>query len=65
MGERQSLMTLVAEHFRVKERCLFHRAGHVVCLYKGFRLQPMPYHLASCLGKPARVSTHAIVTLAK
>jgi len=41
-GERrQSLMTLVAEHFRVKERCLFPPvAGHMVCLYKGFRLQP-------------------------
>ena len=41
-GERrQSLMTLVAEHFRVRDRRLFPPvAGHVVCLYKGFRLQP-------------------------
>jgi hypothetical protein len=40
-GERrQSLMTLVAEHFRVTERRLFpSMAGHVVCLYRGFRLQ--------------------------
>jgi ubiquinone/menaquinone biosynthesis C-methylase UbiE len=38
---RQSLMTLVAEHFRVKERRLFPPvAGPVVCLYRGFRMQP-------------------------
>jgi ubiquinone/menaquinone biosynthesis C-methylase UbiE len=60
-GERrQSLMTLVAEHFCVKESRLFPPvAGHVVCLYKGFRLQPVHVPLGDSVGASANITRKA------